>query len=97
MRTCDMKLYHSFGMNPRLVRMFLHEKGLKLDSVPVDLLTAAAAEAVAAALGIEAPERREGPNPDDLVDLTVVVGADLADAYGLEAAAGPPTRGDDAG
>lgn len=35
-----MKLYHSFGMNPRLVRMFLHEKGLKLDSVPVDLLTA---------------------------------------------------------
>jgi hypothetical protein len=56
-----------------------------------------AAEAVAAALGIEAPERREGPNPDDLVDLTVVVGADLADAYGLEAAAGPLSRGDDAG
>jgi len=33
-----MKLYHSFGMNPRLVRMFAHEKGLKLDSVPIDLL-----------------------------------------------------------
>jgi len=33
-----MKLYHSFGMNPRLVRMFVHEKGLKLDSVPLDLL-----------------------------------------------------------
>jgi len=25
-------------MNPRLVRMFLHEKGLKLDLVPVDIL-----------------------------------------------------------
>jgi glutathione S-transferase len=33
-----MKLYHSFGMNPRLVRMFVHEKGLRLDSVPIDLL-----------------------------------------------------------
>jgi glutathione S-transferase len=33
-----MKLYHSFGMNPRLVRMFVHEKGLKLDGVPLDLL-----------------------------------------------------------
>jgi len=33
-----MRLYHSFGMNPRLVRMFLNEKGLKLDSVPIDLL-----------------------------------------------------------
>lgn len=35
-----MKLYHSFGMNPRLVRMYLSEKGLKLDSVPIDLLAA---------------------------------------------------------
>ena len=33
-----MKLYHSFGMNPRLVRMFVHEKGLRLDSIPIDLL-----------------------------------------------------------
>jgi|SRR6185295_8717240 len=33
-----MKLYHSFGMNPRLVRMFVAEKELKLDSVPLDLL-----------------------------------------------------------
>src|SRR5262245_17871429 len=35
-----MKLYHSFGMNPRLVRMYLSEKGLKLDSVPIDILGA---------------------------------------------------------
>ena len=33
-----MKLYHSFGMNPRLVRMFVQEKGLKIDDVPLDLL-----------------------------------------------------------
>jgi glutathione S-transferase len=33
-----VKLYHSFGMNPRLVRMFVHEKGLRLDTVPIDLL-----------------------------------------------------------
>ena len=33
-----MKLYHSFGMNPRLARMFVHEKGVTLDSVPIDLL-----------------------------------------------------------
>jgi glutathione S-transferase len=33
-----MKLYHSFGMNPRLVRMFLAEKGIDVPRVPVDLL-----------------------------------------------------------
>jgi glutathione S-transferase len=33
-----MKLYHSFGMNPRLVRMFLIEKDLDLDLIPVDIL-----------------------------------------------------------
>ena len=33
-----MKLYHSFGMNPRLMRMFLNEKKLNLDLVPVDIL-----------------------------------------------------------
>jgi glutathione S-transferase len=33
-----MKLYHSFGMNPRLVRMFLLEKGIELDKIEVDLL-----------------------------------------------------------
>jgi glutathione S-transferase len=38
-RERTMKLYHSFGMNPRLVRMFLDEKGLKLDRIPIDLLS----------------------------------------------------------
>lgn len=33
-----MKLYNSFGMNPRLVRMFLAEKGISVDTVEVDLL-----------------------------------------------------------
>ncbi len=33
-----MRLYDSFGPNPRAVRMFLLEKGLTLPSVPVDLL-----------------------------------------------------------
>ena len=33
-----MRLYDSFGMNPRMVRMFLIEKGIKIDRVPVDLL-----------------------------------------------------------
>ena len=33
-----MKLYDSVGPNPRLVRMFLAEKGLSLPSVPVDLM-----------------------------------------------------------
>lgn len=40
------------------------------------------AEAVGAGLGIEAVEQAEGPNPNDLVDVTVVVGSDLAGAYG---------------
>jgi len=33
-----MKLYDSFGMNPRLIRMFLIEKGLELPVQPIDLL-----------------------------------------------------------
>ncbi len=33
-----MKLYDSFGMNPRTVRMFCIEKGLTVDTVQVDLL-----------------------------------------------------------
>jgi len=33
-----MRLYDSFGMNPRMIRMFLAEKGMKIDTVPVDLL-----------------------------------------------------------
>lgn len=33
-----MKLYNSFGMNPRMVRMFLAEKGASLETVEVDLL-----------------------------------------------------------
>lgn len=32
-----MKFYNSFGMNPRLVRMFADEKGIRLDSVTLDL------------------------------------------------------------
>jgi LytR cell envelope-related transcriptional attenuator len=55
------------------------------------------AEVLADALGTGPPERRTGPNPDDLVDLTVVAGTDLAAAYGLEAAVGPTISGDDAG
>jgi hypothetical protein len=34
-------------------------------------------------LGITDVQQAEGPNPDDLVDVTVVVGRDLAGAYGL--------------
>jgi glutathione S-transferase len=33
-----MKLYDSFGPNPRAVRMFLLEKGLAVPNVPVDLM-----------------------------------------------------------
>ena len=33
-----MKLYDSFGPNPRAVRMFLVEKGIELAKMPVDLL-----------------------------------------------------------
>lgn len=39
------------------------------------------AAAVGAALGIDAVQQADGPNPDDLVDVTVVVGTDLAPAY----------------
>ena len=34
-----MKFYDSFGMNPRIVRFFMLEKGLELDSEQVDLFT----------------------------------------------------------
>lgn len=33
-----MKLYSSMGPNPRLVRLFMAEKGLNIETVPVDLL-----------------------------------------------------------
>jgi len=33
-----MKLYNSFGMNPRSVRMFLLEKGIDIERVEIDLL-----------------------------------------------------------
>ncbi|HEY7851642.1 MAG TPA: glutathione S-transferase family protein [Caulobacteraceae bacterium] len=33
-----MKFYNSIGPNPRVVKMFLAEKGLKLDSIEVDLM-----------------------------------------------------------
>lgn len=36
-----MKLIHSFGPNPRVVRMFLAEKGLSLPSEEVDILAGA--------------------------------------------------------
>lgn len=42
-----------------------------------------AAERIASSLGILEVQRQQGPNPNDLVDLTVVVGHDLAGAYGL--------------
>jgi hypothetical protein len=48
-----------------------------------DPAVAAAAEDVAEAFGIDDVQRSQGPNPNDLVDLTVVVGQDLAAAYGL--------------
>ncbi|MEM7404408.1 MAG: glutathione S-transferase family protein [Pseudomonadota bacterium] len=35
-----MKLLNSFGPNPRMVRMFLHEKGLDLEKVEHDLMGA---------------------------------------------------------
>ena len=38
---------------------------------------------LAAFLGIDEVRREDGPNPNDLVDVTVVVGEDLAGAYGL--------------
>ena len=44
---------------------------------------AGAAVDVAAALGIESVRRDPGPNPNDQVDLTVVVGTDLGAAYGV--------------
>ena len=31
-----MKIYDSFGPNPRALRMFLHEKGLDLPKADVD-------------------------------------------------------------
>jgi glutathione S-transferase len=33
-----MKIYDSFGPNPRALRMFLHEKGIDIPKEPVDLL-----------------------------------------------------------
>ena len=35
-----MKVYDSFGPNPRALRMFLHEKGVDLPTVTIDLLGA---------------------------------------------------------
>jgi glutathione S-transferase len=35
-----MKVYDSFGPNPRALRMFLHEKGMHLESASVDLMGA---------------------------------------------------------
>ena len=40
-------------------------------------------EEVAEGFGIDEVQRNDGPNPNDLVDLTVVVGRDVAAAYGL--------------
>ena len=34
-----MKFYDSFGMNPRIVRFFMLEKGLELDREEVDIFT----------------------------------------------------------
>ena len=35
-----MKMYNSLGPNPRCVRMFMDEKGIKLDTIEIDLLAA---------------------------------------------------------
>lgn len=35
-----MKLYSSLGPNPRLVRMFIQEKGLNIERIHIDILTA---------------------------------------------------------
>ena len=35
-----MKLLNSFGPNPRMVRMFMSEKGIELESVEHDLMAA---------------------------------------------------------
>jgi len=35
-----MKMYNSLGPNPRCVRMFMGEKGIKLDTIEIDLLAA---------------------------------------------------------
>lgn len=37
-KTPVMKVYDSFGPNPRALRMFLQEKGVELDTVTVDLM-----------------------------------------------------------
>jgi hypothetical protein len=51
------------------------------------------AAAIGEALGIDDVHREEGPNPNDLVDVTVVVGKDLAAAYGLTARTGGANAG----
>ena len=33
-----MRIYDSFGPNPRALRMFLLEKGLEFEKIPVDLM-----------------------------------------------------------
>lgn len=53
------------------------------------------AEQIGEALAVDRVERLDGPNPNDLVDVTVVVGTDLLEAYGLEER--PTAGGDDAG
>src|SRR5262245_4532867 len=35
-----MRLYDSFGPNPRAVRMFLAEKGIDFERIPVDIMSA---------------------------------------------------------
>ena len=37
-----MKFYNSIGPNPRMVRMFMAEKGIELHKVAIDLANAAA-------------------------------------------------------
>ncbi len=40
-----MKLYNSIGPNPKMVRMFMHEKGIQTDTVDIDIMAAANREA----------------------------------------------------
>jgi hypothetical protein len=67
----------------------------------IDELAEPAARRLAEALGVTEVVRVEGPNPFDDVDVTLVVGADLAAAYrsGGEATVPPltPDGGDPPG
>ena len=55
-----MKLYTSIGPNPRVVKMFMAEKGLDLERVEIDLMGAENRRRAANELGVEDPEAELG-------------------------------------